>query len=294
MRKYAYFLGCITANRYPSIELATRSVLKKLGIELLEMKGASCCPAPGVIGSFDLWTWIIVAARNLCIAEEMSTDIVVTCNGCYATLSEVSRLLNDNAKLREKVNDVLRAIGREYKNTVKVKHVIDVLHDDIGYENIQKNITRPLRGINVAVHYGCHLLRPSKVRGHGSAERPTFIDELVEVLDAKSISYQRKLMCCGAGGGVRSGNLELALKYTQEKLENMIVAGADCVVTPCAFCHLQFDYGQTELVGKTGKEYHLPVVFITQLLGLALGLSLNEVGLHINKTNVRRIQEKLS
>lgn len=294
MSRYAYFLGCITPNRYPGIELATRRVLEEFGIEVLDMKGASCCPAPGVFGSFDLWTWLMVAARNISIAEEMGADITVTCNGCYATIQEADHLLKQNDEIKRKVNNTLQTIGREYKGTVEVKHVIEILHENITYETIRERIKRPLDGITVAVHYGCHFLKPSNIRAHGTAERPTILDDFVRTLGAKSVDYKDKMMCCGAGGGVRAGNLDVALHYTRKKIENMADAGADCLITPCAFCHYQFDTGQIELTEKLGKKYELPVVFVTQLLGLALGISSEGVGLNKNKTQIQSFTSKLS
>lgn len=293
MKKYAYYLGCITPNRYPGIELATRRVLEEFGIEVLDMKGASCCPAPGVFGSFDLWTWLVVAARNISIAEGMGTDITLTCNGCYATIQEANHLLKGNDGLKRKVNNVLKTVGREYKGTVEVKHIIEVLDEEVSYETIQKRIKRPLKGIKVAVHYGCHFLKPSDIRKHGTAERPTVLDDLVRTLGAESVNYRDKMMCCGAGGGVRAGNLDVALDYTREKIENMVDAGADCLITPCAFCHFQFDTGQVELIGRLGRKYELPVVFMTQLLGLTLGMSPEEVGLHKNRTQIQSFAKKL-
>jgi heterodisulfide reductase subunit B len=293
IKEYAYFLGCITPNRYPGIELATRKVLKEFGIKVLDMKGASCCPAPGVIGSFDLLSWLTVAARNITIAEEMGRDITATCNGCYATLQEANFLLKERKELRQKVNNTLKEIGREYKGTVAVKHIIEVLNENIGYKTIQERLKRPLKGIRVAVHYGCHFLKPSKVRGHGSAQNPAVLDEFVRILGAESVDYQDKLMCCGAGGGVRASNLEVTQEFTQDKIENMIQAKVDCVVVPCAFCHFQFDNGQFMLSENTGKKYDLPVVYVTQLLGLALGMSALELGLFKNQTQIQSLVEKL-
>lgn len=293
MNRYAYFLGCITPNRYPGIELTTRRVLEEFGVEVLDMKGASCCPAPGVFGSFDLWNWLAIAARNISIAEEMGTNITLTCNGCYAPLQEANQLLKGNSELKSRVNKVLKTVGREYKGTVEVRHVIEILDKEIGYETIQNRISCPLKGIKVAVHYGCHFLKPSDVRKHGTAERPTVLDDFVRTLGAESVSYKEKMMCCGAGGRVRAGNLDVALDYTREKIENMVDAGAYCLVTACAFCHFQFDTGQIELTSKLGKKYELPVVFVTQLLGLALGLSPEEVGLHKNRTQIQSFIEKL-
>ena len=294
MKAYAYFLGCITPNRYPGIEYSTIEVFRLFGVELKPMHGTSCCPAPGVFGSFDLWNWLVLAARNLSIAEDMGLDVTVTCNGCYATLQEANHMLQHDVGLKEKVNSLLGKVNRVYRGTIKVIHVIEILYDVVGLETIKDRVVKPLKDVRVAVHYGCHFLKPSDIRGHGSPENPTMLDELVEVLGAESVEYKDKLMCCGAGGGVRAGRPETALEITREKVEAMLDAGADCVVTPCAFCHLQFDRGQAELTAKTKHEYDLPVVFITQLLGLALGLSPERLGLLKNETRSDRLLGKLN
>jgi len=293
MRNYAYFLGCIAPNRYPGIEAATRKSLSEFDINLLDIKGASCCPAPGVFGSFDLWTWLALAARNIVIAEEMNADITTTCNGCYATLQEANHLLKHNVSLRNRVNEFLGKFGRQYRGSLEVKHAIELLSDEIGFERIEKKVTRPLKGVRIAVHYGCHFLKPSETRMHGSVERPTVLDDFVSSLGAKSIDYKDKAMCCGAGGGVRAANLEIALDMTAEKLDNMIDAGVDCLMTSCQFCHLQLDRGQVELNEKYGRKYQLPVVFMTQLMGIALGMDARELGLYDNAISTEGLLKKI-
>ncbi len=292
MQKYAYFLGCLTPNRYPGVEAATNKVLKAFGIETVPMKGASCCPAPGVFGSFDLKTWLAIAARNLTIAEETGNDVTTTCNGCYGSLQETYHLLEDPEKKAE-VNETLGKIGREYKGTSKVKHVIEILIEDIGLDRIKESVVQPLTGIKVAIHNGCHFLKPSKVRGHGKAERPTIVDEIVEALGAESLDYKDKMMCCGAGGGVRAAFKEVALSFTQEKVMNMLAVGADCVVTPCAFCLFQFDVGQVEINQAMKTDLKLPAIYLTQLIGLAIGIPPEEMGLLDHKTPVQPFLDKI-
>jgi len=285
-KEYAFFLGCITPNRYPGIEAATKRIFKEFGIETKEMVGASCCPAPGVFGSFDMHTWLPVAARNLCIAEEMGLEIYVTCNGCYGSLQEADHLLKDHPKLKEKTNEVLGKFGREFKGTTKVNHSIVILHDVIGLDKLKERITKPMNDVNVAVHYGCHFLKPREVRGHGSSEDPYIMEDLVKVTGAKEVDYKDKLMCCGAGGGNRTADTPQSLEWTRQKLVNAIEAGCDCMVHPCAFCHLQLDRGQAEMNKMFGTTFNFPILFATQFLGLAMGLSQTECGLDIQTTTM--------
>lgn len=285
--KYALFLGCVIPNRYPFIERATKSVFEKLNIDLVEMEGAACCPAPGVFRGFDIDTWLVVGARNITIAEDLGLDIAIMCNGCYGSLLEVNHTLKHDKEKRKKVNEHLAKIGRTYKGTSKIRHVVDILYNDIGVEKI-RNRTKygrkePLN-LKLSVHYGCHLVKPSEIRPwNQESESPTFLDELVEVSGCKSLDYKDKYMCCGAGGGVRGAFKEVSLDFTREKLENITKSGADVIITCCPFCHLQFDLGQLEVNSifkdKISTPFKIPVMYFTQLLGLAFGMSFEELGL---------------
>lgn len=281
--EYAFFLGCIAPNRYPNLEAATQKVMNALGVKLLDMEGASCCPAPGVLRSFHRELWLAVGARNITIAEEMGVDITTMCSGCYATLKEVNDLLKEREELRKKVNEVLSKIGREYKGTVEVKHILEVFYFDLGIDEVASQVKRKIPA-KVALHYGCHLIKPTvHRRWTDSCEDPRFFEALVEFMGVTPVDYRDKLMCCGAGGGVRSGSPEVALTYTMNKLESMREAGAELLVNACQFCHLQFDLGQVEIKERYGKEYNIPVIFYTQLLGLAMGFSPEDMGLQYNR-----------
>lgn len=289
----AYFLGCIVNNRYPGVEKATRILFDKLGIELKDMEGASCCPAPGVFGSFDQKTWATIAARNIAIGEEMGDEIVTECNGCYGSLFEANEMLKENDEKREEINEILAQTGdHQFKGTTNVRHFAEVLYNDVGLDKIAELFERPL-DINVAVHYGCHFLRPTAEKQIDDAENPSILDELVEITGAKSVDYQGKMMCCGAGGGLRARDKSVSTSFTHEKLENMKKAGVDCIVDVCPFCHLQFDVGQGEVKEQYGDEYGLPVLHLAQLYGLAMGLSPEDLTFGAQQVSAEPLLKKL-
>ena len=281
MAKYGFFLGCIMPLRYPGIESSSRSVMDALGVELVDMQGASCCPAPGVMRSFDQMYWMSVAARNLVIAEKMGVDIVTICNGCFDTLFEVAHKLNHDPELRKKVNKILKEAGvDEYQGTVTVRHFVELLYKDVGVEAIRAKAKQG-KGMKAAVHYGCHFLKPSNIKKIDDAERPHIFDDIVEAAGMTSLPFKDKGSCCGAGGGVRARTPDVALKMTKENLTNMKAAGAEVIVDCCPFCHLQYDAGQAQL-----KEFGIPVLHLSQLLGLAFGLEKEKLGLECHQTKV--------
>ena len=183
MKGLSLFLGCVIPNRYPGIEMATKLCLAKMDIDCVELKGASCCPAPGLFRSFDKASWLALAARNIVLSEEMDRDILTICNGCFSTLADANRILENDIALREQTNGHLAKTGREFKGNIDIRHIIEYLYTEMGPEKIRNHVERPLN-IRVAIHYGCHLLKPSRERGLGSFERPEFFDELVECLGA--------------------------------------------------------------------------------------------------------------
>lgn len=280
MAKYAFFLGCIAPLRYPGVEKSTRDVCTKLGIELVDLKDASCCPAPGVIRAFSKETWIAAAARNLALAEKEGLDILTICNGCYGSLFDAAHELHEDPELLARVNKILAEIGMEYKGTTKVRHFAEVIYRDIGLEKVKEAVTKPL-DYQVATFYGCHFLKPSKIKSLDDPENPRMLDDLVEAVGAKSMPRRQKLMCCGAGGGLRSAFGETAMKFTKENLDNIKESGAQYIIDVCPFCHLQFDQGQKEL------GYSIPVLHLAQLYGVAMGMDAKDLGLSAHATPVK-------
>ncbi len=181
MREYAFFLGCIAPNRYPGAESASYKTSEKLGIKLLDLEGASCCPAPGAFGSIDLEVFYAMAARNLVLAEQMKKDIALVCNGCYKSIWEVNHKLKHNKELKERVNEVLKEIDMEFKGTIDVWHLAELYYDPeiVGVQKIRDSVKVSLEGTRIAVHYGCHLMKPRKERHFGTTEHPTWMEEMV-------------------------------------------------------------------------------------------------------------------
>ena len=237
-----------------------------------------------------------MAARNLVLAEQMKMDIALVCNGCYKSIWEVNHKLKHNKDLRDGVNEVLKEIDMEYKGTINVYHTAELLYNDkfIGVEKVRASVTNPLTGARIAVHYGCHLTKPHKDREFAdevmlNTEHPTWMEELVAAIGATPVEYRNKMQCCGAGGGVRGYDIVHALDIANEKLINLKEVGVDALTDICPFCQLQFDRGQIEIQEKFGVSYNLPVLHFAELLGLAQGMSPQDLGLDLHGISLRTV-----
>jgi heterodisulfide reductase subunit B len=279
----AFFVGCIASLRYPGIESATREVLEKLGVSIRDLDETSCCPAPGVTRSFDVKTWVSIAARNIALAERQGLDILTICNGCFGSLFESAHMLGENPVLLREVNAILEGLNMTMTpHGVEVRHFADFLAKDVSENTIKRSMKRKL-DLNVAVHYGCHFLKPSKIKQLDDPERPTIVDKLVELTGAHSLEYKDKMMCCGAGGGVRARHPDTALAMTKNKMDIIKETEADCIVDVCPFCHLQYDKGQNAL----GKEYDVPVLHLAQLYGMAMDIDPKFMGFDAHSVPVK-------
>ena len=280
------FWGCMIPLKYPQMELAVRRTMPNLGVTLVDIDGFTCCPDPIYFKAKDKMAWLTIAARNLSVAEDTGIDtLIAMCSGCISTLREASFLLAENPKLKAEVNSRLKKIGREYKGTIKVKHALTLIRDDLGIDRVKESIKRPLKGLKVAIHYGCHLLKPSQIMGVDDADYPSILEELVAATGATPITHREKLLCCGKG----CMDDEIPLEMTSDVFSSIEESEADCMGLICPTCFSSFDLGQLILARKKGKEYNIPVVYYFQLLGLAQGLSLEDVGLHMHRIKFDRI-----
>ena len=278
-KTFAFFLGCIMPNRYPQIEKATKFVMKKLGYELLDMERAACCPAPGVFRSFVKADWMVLGARNLCIAEKLDADILTVCNGCFGTLQEINKHLKEDEDLRMQVNERLRELGDyEFQGTIEVRHIAEVLGYDVGPWGIEDVIVRKLDA-KAAVHYGCHFLKPTRIREIESSENPTIIEEFIEAMGVQSVQFKEQLTCCGAGGGVKAYDGNASMTIFGEKMTNIDEVKPDFILDICPFCHLQFETGQDFLNKNNACNYDYPVIHLAQLTAYCMGMDQEFIGL---------------
>jgi len=270
--KYAFFLGCLIPARELSYEVSVRKTMPELGVELVDMKGANCC-APFSIQSVDYDSWLALAARDLCIAEEMGLDIMTLCNDCYESLLMVNNLLKKNPELKNRANQILSDVGKEFKGKVEVKNLVDVLHGDVGVDKVKNAIKEPIDGLKVGVQPGCHLTKPKRIhfellRGFNE------LDALVQATGAESVPYERKEMCCG--GPLRDINDDLSRSISRNKLRALKDSEVQAAVTVCPFCFLQLDLGQLEVKRHFNEEYNLPVVHFIELLRIGMGMKLED------------------
>lgn len=288
--RYAFFLGCwIHSELYP-LEMATREVLPRFGVELVDVPGFSCCGYP--LRSMNVASMLYLSSRNIALAEAEGLDLFPLCNGCHASISEVKHILDNDPEIRGRINDELSIEGLRYRGTARIRHILQVLSEDVGAEKISASVDRRMRGFRVAPHYGCHAIRPSFVGRPEDAEDPKVLDGLVRAIGATVEYYPERLDCCGSSLGV--ADIEAALRVAGRKLQAISVNGFDAATTVCPFCYKMLDGRQDvakKVVGDMGIS--VPVFYFMQLLGLAMGIEPRRLGLHLNQSPVDKAIAKM-
>jgi len=283
--KYLLFLGCAIPYRLPSYEISTRKVLSKLGVELVEMPEFNCCGFPLDPVNHDMM--LTLAARNLCLAEQQNLNIMALCNGCFGILNHVNKELKEDKEIKETVNGYLKEIGMEFKGTIKVKHLIHVLAEDVGFEKIKETVQNPLSQLRVVQHSGCHVVRPAKYIGFEDPENPTTLKKLIQVTGAKCLDYMDEPECCGAP--IVGVNDKIPLQLAREKLDHIRAVGAQAMITCCPYCHIMYDLNQPRIERIFNEKFGIPVLHYPQLLGLSMGISPEELALKDLRVNAAEI-----
>jgi heterodisulfide reductase subunit B len=282
--KYALFLGCNIPARVVQYETAARAVMRKLGIQLVDIRDFKCCGYP--VRNLDQKAFLLSASENLAIAEKLGLNIMALCKCCFGSLKETEHFLKEEGDFQEEIKQALAQKGLKYEGKFEVKHFLSVLYHDVGLDEIKSNVSQSYKGLKIATHYGCHALRPSKVTQFDDPIAPSIFDKLVEVTGAQSINYNSKLDCCGAP--VMGVNDDLSMNITAKKLANGKKAGADYLCAACPYCQLQFDHVQKMMVSQNGNEALASMVY-PQLLGLCLGIDEDTLGIHMNQLDITEI-----
>ena len=277
MRYYSYFPGCSTEATAIGLGLSVQAIAKPLDMELIELENWTCCGSTPY-GSLDRLESICVAARNLALAEKTGLDLVTPCSSCFVTLYEANQYLKEHPQLMEQVNEALAVANLEYHGKVRVRHLTEVLVNDVTPEVIASKVQWGLDGLKVAPYYGCQLVRPDY--GYDDPEFPQSLDRLVTSLGAEAVPYPLKNRCCG--GALIISEESLALGLIHKLLGNAVDNGAQCITTPCPLCQINLDAYQSKVNSRFKTNYNLPVLFITQLIGLTLRIDPISLGLNMN------------
>jgi len=271
--KYFLYWGCSLEASGANYLKSLIPVCNLLGIEFLEIEDWNCCGASvSYAGARDLAIKVL-NARNLAIAEKNGGyDIVAPCSSCYVQMNRVNHELMENEDLRKKVNEILEEHGLSYSGKVRVRHILDVLYNDIGVDNIRAKVVKPLSGLEVAGYVGCQSVRP--YGEYDSKERPKVQDEILRALGAEPVKFPKKMQCCGSG--IFLPEMELCMGLVKDILEDAISHGAKIISTVCPMCAMNLEMYQGRINKKFGTNFQIPIVYITQLMAISFGLDMKE------------------
>ena len=284
-KKIAYHPGCPSATTAMEQDMSTKAVFEKLGIELEELEDWNCC---GALEAEDPKLVIALNARNLALAERKGQDIVTPCSICYYNLARTDKALREDEKLRAELKEIDSSL--EYNGTVKAKHVLDVLVNDIGLAELSGKIVKKVN-LKVAPYYGCYLGRPPET-AFDDPDDPVLMDQLIELIGAENVPFSyMKTKCCG--GPLMMTRADIAFEMARKILESAKKAGADCIVLACPLCGMMLDGKQPDIEKALNIKLEMPVIYITQLLGLALGIEPKKLGFNKNIVGTKKILEKV-
>jgi heterodisulfide reductase subunit B len=287
MKKILLFRGCTVPVLLSAYEAATNLVLEKFGIKVVPMNKANCCGSQ-YIEALNSKAFLALNGRILALAEAKGMDVLALCGACTRSLKSSKRLLDFDTKARNEVNSLLKSEGLEYTGCVNVKHLLDVIQDDIGLLTLKKALINPYSGIRLAVHYGCQVIRPNGAINLGDSESPTIVEDIIKLAGGIPVDYEGKYRCCG--GPLSTIDKKLAGKIGREKIANIRDAGAKGIITVCAYCVVQLTHSQFS--SRTAKT-KLPVMTLPQFLGPALGIIDDGLEIQMNRIDPSLLLESL-
>lgn len=289
--KIAVFWGCCIQAKQFAYEMSLRETLPKLDVELVDLAESFCCGDP--VKSVNEFAADFLAARILALTNQTGLeDLLVPCNRCHFTISEAKDTMKNNPKTAKKITKLLEEEGLQYNPNIRIWHTIDLLHDHIGPQKIEKSVKRPLKGLKVVTHVGCQIIRYSDLGRVDDAENPRKLEKLLVTLGAETVDYPEKLDCCGAA--LMRSHPDSALSLAGTKLKAVQSLSANGMVVSCPDCQLMFDANQKQAGTTVGAKLNVPVIYLTQLLGLAMGVDEKKLGLQLNQSPVEEILAKIS
>ncbi len=276
MKQYTYYPGCAMETTGKPIQSSIDAICKVLDIELKELPDWTCCGCPGE--SINELAAVALASRNLALAEKAGLDIVTACSCCYRNLMSAHVAFTQDPRVRDQVKKALAAADLRYDGTARIRNLVDVFVNDIGLDVIASKVRHKLSGLKVASYYGCHQSRPF---GPDNFEFPVWQDQIAETLGAESVFYPLKAQCCG--GAQLFSQKDMVYKLLFKILDDVEKHGGECISTTlCPLCFTNLDANQGRIKSRNGKNFHMPIVAMTQLMGIAFGLRPKELGLDKN------------
>ncbi len=271
--KYNYYPGCSLHGTAIDYQMSVEATFKSLGIELEEVDDWNCCGATAA-ASEDQKLALLLAARNIANCSSSGQDLAVSCNACYLRLHQVGRKMERHPAIAKEIEEAagLQGLIKKVENT-QVKHILQLICEDVGFNKIAAKVSNPLKDLKVVSYYGCQLVRPS---GYDDAENPDSLDELLETLGAEVLPFHRKTKCCGAA--LIATNEPVALRMIKDIIGEAQSRGAHAIVVTCPLCEMNLDAYQSHVNRKYKTNFQMPIVYFTQLMGLAFGLPKKELG----------------
>ncbi len=285
MKQYAYYPGCSLESLAMSYHVSSIEAARELGVELKEIEDWNCCGATAYFHVDELLAYTLVA-RNLALAEKENLDFVAPCSGCYKNAYFTNAYLQQDPDLAEHINYALEEDNLHISGPINVRHLIEVFIEDVGFEEIKKRVSRPLTNLRVAPYYGCQLVRPKK--DSEDVENPQFFEELLSAIGADPVEYGSKTRCCG--GSLIITNREAALDMVYKLLQDAANREADVIATTCPLCNVNLELYQKQVNREFGTEFSIPIMYFTQLLGLALGIASGRLGIGKELVSMESLQ----
>jgi succinate dehydrogenase / fumarate reductase cytochrome b subunit len=294
--KLAYWPGCVSRGFTPELHGSMELVAPRLDLELIELDRANCCGA-GVIAEHNQELVDTLNARTFAMAQgvEGAAGMMNICSTCQGAQSECQERLDVDSGYRAQINATLEDEGLEYNRGGGWwnKNFLWLLVEEIGLAKLAAKVVRPLEGVRIAPFYGCYIVRPTKRLGYAEhPNRDKYLDILIEILGAEPVEYAGSHKCCGFP--LITMNRTTSLRQAGRHLADAIDAGADCLVTPCPLCHLNLDMQQPAASKYVERDLDVPVLHLPQMVGLALGLEPEELGMHKHVVKTRDVERKVA